>query len=48
MPCDECGESAKDNGSNGVVSYHRLDEDGIHRYTCFKCVKAALKEAIEN
>ncbi|UBF22625.1 Zn finger [Halorubrum tailed virus 25] len=48
MPCDECGESAKENGSFGVVTNHRLGKDGIHRYTCMKCVKAALEEAIEN
>ncbi|QIR31259.1 putative CxxC motif protein [Halorubrum virus Serpecor1] len=44
MPCNECGESARENGSAGVVFGLRYDEDGEARYICFKCGMKAIKE----
>ena len=44
MPCIECGESARKNGSYGAVAGLSYDDDGEASYTCLNCVIDLLKE----
>jgi hypothetical protein len=44
MPCTECGKSARENGSGGMVFGLRYDEDGEARYTCFKCGMSEIEK----
>lgn len=43
MPCTKCGESARENGSHGIVFGLRYDDEGNASYTCFKCGKKTLE-----
>jgi phage terminase large subunit GpA-like protein len=47
MPCRECGESARENGSHGSVFGLQYDEDGTARYICLNCGIEIMKEEIE-
>lgn len=44
MPCKECGESARENGSHGVVVGLSEDEDGEASYICLNCTIDVMKE----
>lgn len=46
MPCDECGQSARENHGGVVGGNLRYDDDGTAHYLCLNCTIEELEDGL--